>query len=51
MYAFLPEQATAHIPLENPVKKHLLLAVGAIIFIFAVSFMIGVLIKKKHTKK
>ena len=40
LYAFLPEEATAHIPLENPMKNKMLLFVGGAVLVFAVGFLL-----------
>ncbi len=43
IYAFLPEEATAHIPLENPMIQY----IPSMIIVFAAAFIIGFLFKKK----
>ncbi len=48
LYAFLPEEATAHIPLDNPMKNYVIVIVGAAILVFAIAFIIGFTIKKKR---
>lgn len=47
LYAFLPEEATAHIPLENPMKNYMIVIIGAAVLVFAVAFIIGFVVKKK----
>lgn len=49
MYAFLPQEATAHIPLKNPMKKYIAMAVGGSVLAFLTAFMIGFVIKKKRS--
>ncbi len=46
LYAFLPEEATAHIPLENPMKNKMFLFVGGAVLVFVLAFGVGFFIKK-----
>ncbi len=48
LYSFLPKEATAHIPLENPMKKYLILTIIILFSIFSSAFSIGYLFKKKR---
>ena len=46
LYSFLPSEATAHIPLENPAKKYIRIAVTVAVVIFGLGFIIG--LKRKR---
>lgn len=48
LYAFLPKEATAHIPLENPMKNYMVVIIGAGVLVFAAAFIIGFTVKKKR---
>ena len=48
MYAFLPEEATAHIPLENPMKKYVVATSLFAGLIFAAAFVSAYCVKKKR---
>lgn len=48
IHSFLPKEATAHIPLENPMKKYLVLTIIVIFSIFSSAFSVGYLFKKKR---
>ena len=47
LYSFLPDEATAHIPLGNPAKKYLWIAIGSGVLVFIIAFAIGMLVKEK----
>lgn len=51
LYAFLPEEATAHMPLKNPMKGYVAIAICAALLIFAVAFYVGYIAKKRRQKK
>ncbi len=48
LYAFLPEEATAHMPLQNPMKPYLFATIGAVVLVFSSAFSVGFIIKKKR---
>ncbi len=48
IYSFLPKEATAHIPLENPMKKYLILTIIILFSIFSSAFSVGYIFKKKR---
>lgn len=48
IHSFLPKEATAHIPLENPMKKYLVLTIIVIFSIFSSAFSVGYIFKKKR---
>ena len=48
IYSFLPDEATAHIPLENPMKKYLILTIIILFSIFSSAFSVGYVFKKKR---
>ncbi len=50
LYTFLPEEATAHMPLENPMNNYIFVAVGVAVSIFIVAFVIGFWVNKKNKR-
>ncbi len=51
LYAFLPEEATAHMPLKNPMKGYVTIFIGMAVIIFAVAFYVGYIAKKRRRTK
>ncbi len=47
LYAFLPEEATTHMELDNPMINHTLIAIGIVILVFVFAFIIGYKSKKE----
>lgn len=48
LYAFLPEEATRHMPLENPMKKYAVIIIGVAVLVFIAAFIKGFAVKKKR---
>ena len=41
LHGFLPNEATAHMPLKNPVKGYIVFAIGGAVLVFGIAFLIG----------
>ncbi len=47
LYSFLPEEATAHIPLENPYVKYIWIVGAVVVLVFILGFAVGIGLKKQ----
>ena len=48
LYSFLPEEATAHIPLENPAKKYIWIVAAVAVVIFGLGFVVGLRLNRQE---
>lgn len=48
LYAFLPEEATAHIPLENPMNSYTAVFIGLSVLAGVIGFAVGFAVKNKN---
>lgn len=48
LYSFLPEEATAHIPLDNPMKKYIWIIVAVAVVILGLGFVVGLRLNRQE---